>query len=180
MIFSKTLDLVLSGRKSQTRRIRKPHEYMNTTLQCVEATSEKGDRVVYQVGKTYAVQPGRAKKAVAYIVLRAVRDEPVEDISEADALAEGFDTREDFFATWHAIHGVNADLKRRVWVLTFELLTVYNKTAEEDPSIGGQTPVKMPRPSGKTFKSQRISQFTAGDIDTALHRKISTTEDTET
>ena len=94
MIFSHTLDLVLSGVKTQTRRLKKRHEHLYPTEPgTVYGETRAGLRRVYQVGTTYAVQPGRAKKAVAYIVLRSIRDQRVISISEADAIAEGFDSR---------------------------------------------------------------------------------------
>jgi hypothetical protein len=124
MIFSHTLDLLLVHRKSQTRRVKKPHEALihHNGMWRVESKSEKSHRIAYNVGQTYAVQPGRAKKAVAYIKLTGIREEAVGDISESDAIAEGFDSREAFFATWRGIHGAKADMQQRVWVLEFELL----------------------------------------------------------
>jgi hypothetical protein len=122
MIFSHTLDLVLSGVKSQTRRLKKPHEHLYPTEPgTVYGETRAGIRRVYQVGMIYAVQPGRAKKAVAFIRLTAIRDQRVMSISEADAIAEGFDSPESFFAAWRAIHGAKADLQAWVWVLEFEL-----------------------------------------------------------
>jgi hypothetical protein len=124
MIFSHTLDLLLSRRKTQTRRIKKPHEFLirQGSMWRVEAKTDKSHRVVYNVGKIYAVQPGRTQKAVAHIKLTSIREEAVSDISEADAIAEGFDSREAFFDAWRRIHGAKADMQQRVWVLEFELL----------------------------------------------------------
>lgn len=124
MIFSHTLDLVLSGKKSQTRRIKKPNEYFVHIgrLRRVAAKTKTSSRTVYEVGLIYAVQPGRAKKAVAHIRMTGIREEAVGEISEADAIAEGFESREAFFETWRSIHGAKADMQQRVWVLEFELL----------------------------------------------------------
>lgn len=123
MIFSHTLELVLSGVKMQSRRLKKPthHLIVQGDLVRVESITTRGRRIMYQVGKTYAVQPGRTQKAVAYIRLTGLREETVQDISEADARAEGFESREAFFAAWHTIHGQKAKLTARVWVLTFQL-----------------------------------------------------------
>ncbi len=102
MIFAHTLDLVMSGRKTQTRRVvKRPDELPR-----------------WQVGKTYAVQPGRSKRAVARFKALEVRRELVTDISEEDAHAEGFSGRADFLAAWRKMHG---DKASDVWAITFEL-----------------------------------------------------------
>jgi hypothetical protein len=120
MIFAYTLDLVLSGKKTQTRRVIKPDEQLQVTPDG-HRVIVPGKRTVYQVGKTYAVQPGRTAASVARIRLTGLRREPVEAISEGDAQAEGYGSREEFFAVWRRIHGAQADLARDVWVLEFEL-----------------------------------------------------------
>lgn len=120
MIFAHTLDQVLREKKSQTRRVIKAGEEFARAgaSPCVVVA---GKRTVYQVGKSYAVQPGRGKKAVARIVLTGIRREPVGAISPADARAEGFTSREAFLTTWRSIHGAKADLSCEVWVLEFRL-----------------------------------------------------------
>lgn len=105
MIFAHTLEQVLSGRKIQTRRI-------------VKTTDEKPK---WQPGRDYAVQPGRGKKAMARIKALEVRQEPLSDISEADAWAEGFRNRAEFIEAWREMHG-NKALEAHVWVITFELV----------------------------------------------------------
>jgi len=123
MIFAHTIDKVLCRQKHQTRRVVKPHEYLvaDGDLIKVEAVAKTRLRTVYEVGKQYAVQPGRGKKGVAYIELTGLREETVADISESDAQAEGFESKADFFATWRNIHGSNADLQQKIWVLEFRL-----------------------------------------------------------
>lgn len=61
-------------------------------------------RIVYQVGKTYAVQPGRRQKAVARIRILGIRREDVRDISDADVQAEGFESWMSFMLTWTKMH----------------------------------------------------------------------------
>ncbi len=103
MIFRAPLfDLVLEGRKTQTRRV---------------AAYEP---CRYVVGRDYAVQPGRGKKAVARIRVLAVRMEAVGAITPADARAEGFDTPQDFRDYWNELHGWYM-AERLVWVIDFEL-----------------------------------------------------------
>ncbi len=74
----------------------------------------------YRVGKTYAVQPSRNAASVARIHLLGIKCERAGDASLADAQAEGYASREDFFAQWQAIHGADK-LDLAVWVLIFEL-----------------------------------------------------------
>lgn len=120
MIFAYTLEQVLRGEKSQTRRLIKPEERLNLTGNSIRVEIA-GKRTVYEVGKSYAVQPGRGKKAVARIVLTNIRHETVSDISDRDILAEGFLSREAFVETWHSIHGARSNLHVDVWVLEFKV-----------------------------------------------------------
>ncbi|MEP7289882.1 MAG: ASCH domain-containing protein [Chloroflexota bacterium] len=103
MIFAYTLDKVLAGEKWQTRRIAKPNEKL------------------YEVGKSYAVQPNRGKKAVARIMITGLRQEMVGEINEHDAQAEGYESCEAFIAAWQVIHGKRVNLNQIVWVIEFEL-----------------------------------------------------------
>ena len=68
-------------------------------------------RLRWEVGRTYAVQPGRGKKAVGRIRLMSIRKEQVQEISEADAIAEGFEMN-----TRHWIWGRTPEVKfRYLW-----------------------------------------------------------------
>jgi hypothetical protein len=124
MIFAHTLDKVLANEKWQTRRLAKQNERL-----CAEKDMfgervfirDTNNRRLYEVGKSYAVQPNRGKKAVARIVIKAIRREPVRAIDEQDARAEGFTTREEFLTAWRTIHGSKSNLNRIVWVIEFEL-----------------------------------------------------------
>jgi hypothetical protein len=117
MIFAHTLDKVLAGQKRQTRRLVKPGE----TFEEAAGTVKQNRRTLYQIGKTYAVQPNRGKPSAARIQLNGLRKETVAAIMDADAKAEGFDSRDEFISTWKHIHGKMADLQREVWVLEFTL-----------------------------------------------------------
>lgn len=113
MIFQHTIDKVLSGEKTQTRRIVKPGEdnvrrYSVYSNQPAIETVVNGDRVVYQIGKDYAVQPGRGKPAVARIRVTGLRREDVRTISDDDVKAEGFSSREEFLYAWVSMHDANA------------------------------------------------------------------------
>lgn len=121
IIFAHTLDKLLHGGKTQTRRVVKPDESFDTDRRAIVKGNK---RTMYRVGKTYAVQPGRTRKAVARILITDIRKEAVSRITEADAIAEGYVSTDEFFASWHNIHGKNADLNREVWVMTFKLDSV--------------------------------------------------------
>lgn len=103
MIFRPELaKLVLQQRKSQTRRI------------------ADGPVCRYEVGKSYAVQPGRGKKAVCRITVTDVHLERLGAISLKDARREGFRTTGEFFDYWRGLHRtVNESLP--VWVISFVL-----------------------------------------------------------
>jgi hypothetical protein len=123
MIFSHTLDLVMSGRKSQTRRLRKPHEELrlDSTSGQIQAVLDRRQRVKWKVGQTYAVQPKRGAKQVGRLYLKAIHTQTLADIDEKDAQAEGFIGRTAFYETWRALHGT-VNLQDKVWVLEFEWL----------------------------------------------------------
>jgi hypothetical protein len=121
MIFQYTLDLLLSGRKTQTCRLAKPGETaVRGSDGAIEAV-KAGRRDKYRVGKTYAVQPARTAAAVARIRLTGIERKNVQAITEAEAQAEGYDTREEFFAVWRDVHG-EKKLTAEVWALRFELV----------------------------------------------------------
>ena len=145
MIFQHTLEEVLSGKKTQTRRLVHPLHYTRlnggraTVMRAVNATPDElaawlehrrknvcsacdgyggiyfprggfsmicgrcggrgtktecvppfETRVQWEIGRTYAVQPGRGKPAVARIRITNIRQERLCDITAADARAEGF------------------------------------------------------------------------------------------
>ena len=113
MLFKPELiEQIKTGRKTQTRRVVKPHEQLIGCMpgtrfhQCVAQTLIIGDRTVphrikWQVGKSYAICPGRTLKSVGRIHVLSLRlDEDVRQISTADAQAEAFLSTRDFLSTW--------------------------------------------------------------------------------
>lgn len=126
MQFLHTWQAILEGRKTQTRRRVKPGDMWSTPLSVVVIGRDhgrvidtipsgswpsgsvyavyNGSRTVYAVGKTYAVQPGRSKPAIARIRITDIRREDVRQISEEDALAEGFEDQKRFWETWIEMH----------------------------------------------------------------------------
>jgi hypothetical protein len=160
MIFQHTWQQVLDGSKTQTRRISKPGEELRdmpvaalvqypavvtfTISSVFHWNWTPKPRVKWQVGRTYAVQPGRGKKAVGRIRLTGIRQERVQDITEDDARAEGCHIDADvtgepfggydvavvwartvYAHLWDAIHNKCGERwadNPLVWVLTFELV----------------------------------------------------------
>lgn len=132
MIFQHTWEKVISGEKTQTRRIVKPKEFSNEwglggendeTINEVLMPRTKVDkygmtlpRNVYLLGKTYAVQPGRGKKQIARIRLKCIRLEDVREISDEDVKAEGFKSKTAFWSVWCKMHD------KDTWDSQYELI----------------------------------------------------------
>jgi len=143
---------VMAGQKTQTRRPegeRDEAEYdaLGKIWRVVSHPNDIYSRERWRVGKIYAVQPGRTKKAIGYIRLISIRRERVNLISEADARAEGIilppcnypgrcnssrcpHHRHDayqfaFSCLWDSIYsgGMAFSTGPMVWVLEFELTT---------------------------------------------------------
>jgi hypothetical protein len=129
MQFTKDLvEAILAGRKTHTRRPAKGGEalVMSSSFCVYKDYFSDTARLKWEVGRTYAVQPGRGKRAVARFLLKNLRQEVVSHITEEDAIAEGFDNREEFFAKWRELYdGTEFDLKHNpnVWVLEFEVVS---------------------------------------------------------
>lgn len=103
MIFSPDLAAkVLDGSKTQTRR------------------RDKGGPCRYKAGKTYAVQPGRGKKAIGRIRVLSVRPELMTQLDDEEARLEGFKNTGEFAAKWLAIYGKGSWLDI-VWRIEFTL-----------------------------------------------------------
>ena len=127
MIFRHTWQKVLSGQKSQTRRLAQDSDRLWTVEQEGKAPEKvlwRGDRVKWRTGRSYAVQPGRGKKAVARIRLLDIRYELLGHITEVEARAEGFASLTEFQHIWQKIHG-NYDRTQPVWALEFRLVEKY-------------------------------------------------------
>lgn len=125
----------VKGEKTMTRREAKPWEWLSVLPNGSKAVFHRG-RVKWEVGKTYAIQPGRGVAAIGRFTLLDIRRERVQDISEADAKAEGVEPLR-VFATgellykpafaylWNEINGDGAGAfgdNPEVWVLVFEVV----------------------------------------------------------
>lgn len=75
----------------------------------------------YKAGKTYAVQPGRGKKAIGRIRVLSVRPELMTDLDDDEARLEGFANTREFTAKWLSIYGKGSWLDI-VWRIEFELV----------------------------------------------------------
>lgn len=120
MIFRPVLvDRILAGNKTQTRRTVRYHGGLRSDRYRFDCT--------YKVGRSYAVQPGRGRKGVARIKVTDIRRERWKDITERDAIAEGFKrldgftAKQQFFAYVYGIYQGNIDLEAECWVIEFEL-----------------------------------------------------------
>lgn len=82
------------------------HDVVIKSVHCRPHKNERewNYRTKWQVGKSYAVQPGRGKPAIGRIRITGIRREDVRDISDEDTHAEGFDSREAFWDTWVSMH----------------------------------------------------------------------------
>lgn len=121
MIFQYTLTQVLSGQKTQTRRTIKENDVaIRGNHNQIEAVAAN-DRIKWQVGQTYAVQPGRGKPQVARIKIVQINSEYVSHISQADAIQEGHKNQEEFLSLWKKLYGEKS-LDDKVWAIKFELV----------------------------------------------------------
>lgn len=150
---------ILKGNKRQTRRIykeRKPQYNLGEVVYMKEPYMpvkigyfyQKEYRPLYfpiaDVSKGWGVFPkaeveGKwknklfmpAEAARFFIYIKGVTVERVIDITLADALAEGFDTTEDFIKAWNRINpSAPANDDQYCWVYEFELLELKEKTSQ--------------------------------------------------
>jgi hypothetical protein len=130
VIFSKTLPLVLSGRKTQTLRLAYLGDFLGTTKTTGEVAVLTGpktwpphmldNRPRWIVGHTYTVQPERchpAKGRIEVTYLREVLDPLTVDAAFVNA--EGFDAADDYLRIWHELHSKNP--VQRCWAIGFKL-----------------------------------------------------------
>lgn len=135
MIFMKTIDLVLSGRKTQTLRLAHLNDVLGpfSKKTAVIATVYDGAKGMMQyryrprwvVGRTYAVQPGRCMPAAGRIRVTDLSEilDPLK-VDLAFIRREGFDSAEPYLRIWHELHGPRPrfDGAWRSWAIGFELV----------------------------------------------------------
>lgn len=129
MLFKPYLaEAIIQGQKTQTRR-RLPQPQGCATALADGTITEvyRNHRLLWELGKTYAIQPGRAKKAIARFRLLAIRLQRLQAITYQDAREEGFhqaDPIQAFAKLWDQIHpspGIRWEDNPHVIALTFEL-----------------------------------------------------------
>lgn len=87
-------------------------------------TWRPGEVCRYQVGKDYAVQPGRGKSAIGRVRVVSIEERTPAMTTPAEAIAEGFESREAFLQyVADLYHAPIAEVENR-WgfAIRFELL----------------------------------------------------------
>lgn len=149
MIFMRTADEVLARTKTQTSRlvgIEDEALWSNPSGNYHAAHAMAGDWVIdevlrrgrrlYQVGGTYAVQPGRTEPSVGRIRLLSIARRRLQTLTAEEHIAEGLrtqfgghdavvDLRDQFISLWNSVyirpaHRWEADPE--IWMLTFKLV----------------------------------------------------------
>jgi hypothetical protein len=103
------IEKILAGQKTQTRR---PAKFLDGHIEFTKEQrkqtlgvifTQRG-RVKWEVGRTYAIQPGRGKSGLGRIQIVCIRYESTQDISPSDAQAEGFASVAEFSAYWSRLY----------------------------------------------------------------------------
>lgn len=125
MIF-KQIEEILNGKKTQTRRVVKRGEYLQHVTSLRAQVISVSHRVKWETGKTYAIQRKRGAMGTGErILFTAIRMERLHNITEADAIAEGVASVEEYKALWNSINkkkGLRFEDSPLCWVLEFELV----------------------------------------------------------
>jgi len=103
---------VLRGEKTETRRLAKKGDYIGMYGDLFE-WKDKGARMIYRLGYTVAIIPGRGKKATGRARIIGLRIEPLLAISEEGARAEGVSDRGEYLALWDKLQRTVPSTKRR-------------------------------------------------------------------
>jgi hypothetical protein len=120
------MDLVLSGRKTQTTRLAHEDDRLKTefgpgTRPWMVARANGRGYIRFRVGGIYGIQRKRNTASEGHFCCTYIRevDNPML-IDLAFAQAEGFDTVEEFTKIWRELHGKNAE--QRAWAIGMELI----------------------------------------------------------
>ena len=101
MIFTSAhVRMIVRGAKTQTRRV--------------------SPRQRWFVGRRYSLQTSYSCKALGFIEIDSIRQEPLGVISTKDAMAEGGYTPDEFIGLFESLHERHGCVRSTpVWVLTF-------------------------------------------------------------
>lgn len=122
MLFRHLLaEMILAGKKTQTRRLCKDGENWQIFPPIPATVLDKNGRIKWQEGRDYAIQTKRGGKAIGRFRVTNIRREIVAQISNEDAKAEGFAGRNEFFVTWDSINGADTS-NQYCWVIEFEIV----------------------------------------------------------
>jgi hypothetical protein len=124
--------LVLSGKKTQTRR----------PIKTDEVTCR------YRVGHTYAVQPKRGARSKGRIQILAASRQRLGDLTDQEAKAEGFPSRVAFFRYWAKLYE-RVDHDEQVWAIAFvpaEPVRYLAKNPSRPPVTNTQQAARADRP----------------------------------
>jgi len=142
MLFQHTWKYVLEGKKTQTRRLVQEGDAAESddsgayVIRVTRRGEHGPSKTVYEVGQSYAVQPGRGQKSVTRIRVTGLRRERLQDMSQADAqqempvaspladVSDGQWALKSFQETWNTMYhqpGQRWQDNPEVWVIEFEL-----------------------------------------------------------
>lgn len=106
--------------KCQTTRLADINDAL-TGMKGNHAVRDIANRTRWHVGRTYAIQPGRGKKAIGRIRVTSIEYVPNPFFSDLDyARREGFATVREWQDAWRKIHGKN--YMKPAWAIGFELV----------------------------------------------------------
>jgi hypothetical protein len=107
----------MEGRKTATRRLLRPpprsawivsrrtgRRRRRAAVRTVEIAGHVFAACRYEIGHSYAVQPGRTKRAIGRLLVTSVSHERVGEIDFTGARAEGFRTTDQFKAYWARLY----------------------------------------------------------------------------
>lgn len=123
MIFQHTWPQIVARTKTVTRRLIAHGDLAVRGKNNVIVQVKHNGRTKWQIGTTYAVQPGRGETGIARICVARITQQQLKRISNTESQAEGFTNRQEFLSTWRTIHG-SVDPNLKVWVIEFELVEV--------------------------------------------------------
>ena len=146
MLFKPHLaEAILQSKKTQTRRLRKlTHSAVLLNSRHIiavytnnMAATSRNNRLLWRIGNTYAIQPGRGKKAIGRFRLLSIQQQPLQAITAEDARAEGLadyaNPTKGFVRLWNSINtkpGTRWQHNPEVFVLTFELATPQTRSTQ--------------------------------------------------